>query len=524
MTSRKLRFGIVVRSCRTIAAWQAQAIGHLVESGVAELVAMIVDESLDMAGKPSLLWRAFARICRPRAKMREHIRGVAANAVELSYSRDLATVRDLDLDFVIAFTRASIAAAIVTRPRYGVWSFDHGEGHGRRAGPPCFWEICGGSAVTSAVLRCSTAEIDVTTTLRKGYFRVINYSYARSLDHLYFESAKWPAYVAGEIVHGLTPETASEASVSAQRSREPSNAAMLKFFWTLARNALRRLFERAHAEEWSIGIARMEAQELLAGARLKDAVWIPPVRGGWVADPMALSDGTRVIVLCEEMRLRTGKGRISVTAFDGSSWSPLQPVIQTATHASYPCLFDHRGETFCIPETYQANEVALYRAREFPTTWERVGILLSGFPAVDNTLFEHDGLFWLFCTSEEAPNTTLLAFFSEDLLGPWRPHLANPVKIDVRSSRPAGSVFRIGGQLYRPAQDCSRTYGGRVIIHRVTELTPTVFREESCATVDPQLGTRYELGLHTLSFAGGYCVLDGKRRVLRPFGLLRAAL
>ena len=60
--------------------------------------------------------------------MREHIRGVAANAVELSYSRDLATVRDLDLDFVIAFTRASIAAAIVTcaalrrlvvRPRRG---------------------------------------------------------------------------------------------------------------------------------------------------------------------------------------------------------------------------------------------------------------------------------------------------------------------------------------------------------------------------------------------------------------------
>src|SRR5213596_456309 len=56
-------------------------------------------------------------------------------------------------------------------------------------------------------------------------------------------------------------------------------------------------------------------------------------------------------------------------------------------------------------------------------------------------------------------------------LGPWRPHPGNPVKVDVRSSRPAGGPFLFGGNLYRPAQDCSRTYGGGITINRVTHLS-----------------------------------------------------
>ena len=40
------------------------------------------------------------------------------------------------------------------------------------------------------------------------------------------------------------------------------------------------------------------------------------------------------------------------------------------------------------------------------------------------------------------------------------------VKTDVRSARPAGTPFVYQGELYRPAQDCSRTYGGSIVIHR----------------------------------------------------------
>jgi hypothetical protein len=110
-------------------------------------------------------------------------------------------------------------------------------------------------------------------------------------------------------------------------------------------------------------------------------------------------------------------------------------------------------------------------------------------------------------------NSELHLWFAEALEGPWTVHPGNPVKIDVRSARPAGSPFYIDGVLYRPAQDCSSTYGARVMINRVLELTRTGFREEVAAAVNPDPKGKYPAGLHTLSAMGERTLVDGKRSV-----------
>jgi hypothetical protein len=218
-----------------------------------------------------------------------------------------------------------------------------------------------------------------------------------------------------------------------------------------------------------------------------------------------------VYVLCERMSLDKRKASIASTSFNGGGWSALAPAIDTGTHASYPFVFELDGQVYCVPETFEAREVRLYRAIVFPERWERVGTLLHDFPAVDSTIFRHDGRFWLFCTSQESSGSTLYAFYADALLGPWKPHLRNPVKIDIRGARPAGAPFVYGGELYRPGQDSSRTYGGRVSINRVLELSPRAFVEETRAYVEPDPASEFRHGLHTLSFAGEYCVIDGKR-------------
>ena len=89
------------------------------------------------------------------------------------------------------------------------------------------------------------------------------------------------------------------------------------------------------------------------------------------------------------------------------------------------------------------------------------------------------------------------------------------MKVDVRSSRPAGRPFLFGGNLYRPAQDCSRTYGGAITINRVTRLSLTEFYEEPVAHIEPW-DRRYGTGIHTLTGDGSVTVLDGKRMVIAP--------
>src|SRR2546427_610728 len=191
--------------------------------------------------------------------------------------------------------------------------------------------------------------------------------------------------------------------------------------------------------------------------------------------------------------------------------------IELPVHASYPYLVVERGEIYCIPETNASREIGLYRAIDFPTRWEKVGTLVSGVAALDPTVFRHEGRWWLTCTDREVgENMPLFVWHARNLEGPWEPHALNPVKADIRSSRPAGTPFVDGGILYRPAQDCSRMYGGGIVINRVVRLTPTEFMEEPAATIEPFSESPFPDGIHTLSGVGDITLIDSKRHRFVP--------
>jgi hypothetical protein len=99
-------------------------------------------------------------------------------------------------------------------------------------------------------------------------------------------------------------------------------------------------------------------------------------------------------------------------------------------------------------------------------------------------------------------------------MGPWRPHALNPIAVDVRGSRPAGTPFRADGILYRPAQDGTSGYGRAVAINRVDLLTPSDFRETTVRRI-AALGGRGG-GIHTLSAVGESTLVDGKIRRVVP--------
>jgi hypothetical protein len=70
------------------------------------------------------------------------------------------------------------------------------------------------------------------------------------------------------------------------------------------------------------------------------------------------------------------------------------------------------------------------------------------------------------------------------------------------------------GALYRPAQDCSVTYGGAVVINRIERMTPEEFSEQVVTRLAPAADGPYPHGLHTLSSAGNVTLVDGKRHIL----------
>src|SRR5438132_1327128 len=178
-------------------------------------------------------------------------------------------------------------------------------------------------------------------------------------------------------------------------------------------------------EHWHIGIVDAPIHYFLEPDSRPDVHWFPlPGRGKYLADPFGLPRGDGLEVLFEEFDLGTRKGVISAASLDAKGGvSDPQVVLDLPFHASYPFLGERRGPVFCIPETSQGREVALYRAVEFLQRWTKEATLIRGVAAVDNTVFEHEGRFWLMHTdAEDGLFTKLRMWHAPDLLGLWTPN------------------------------------------------------------------------------------------------------
>lgn len=433
---------------------------------------------------------------------------------------DVAQVREHDLDFILRFAFNIIRGGILEAARFGVWSFHHGDESRYRGSPAAFWEIANGDDVTGAMLQRLTDRLDAGIILKKGHYPTSKLSHSRNLDNLLGESAHWPAEVCSDIAHGIADYlSAAPCDTTAPVYRAPTNLPMLRFARRQLRNGVAvRIADWAIRDRWAIGIADAPIHRFLEpGFRPRITYLQHPVRSSFYADPFALRRGGETLLMVEEFSYLDKLGKLTALAADGSAPAPVPQEFPVECHLSYPYLIEHQGEVFCVPETHQANEIALYRAVGRTGRWEKVQTLVAGFPGVDATVIEHAGSWWMFCTREDRqPHANLYLFFADDLMGPWQVQPGSPVKRDARSSRPAGTPFVHEGRLYRPAQDCSRTYGGRIAINEVECLTRRAFRERPVAHVEPPLGRPFRDGIHTLSAFGDKTLLDGKRAIFLP--------
>ena len=264
--------------------------------------------------------------------------------------------------------------------------------------------------------------------------------------------------------------------------------------------------------KWGVGVA-VDPGPVAAPSELPALEWLPERRSGYYADPFPATRDGVTAVLVEDFDEPSGTGTISALRRDGDGWNVDPGVIAPGHHASYPFLVEDGGELYCVPETARLGRVEAWRCVRFPDRWERAGTLLE-VPVVDPTVVEWEGRWWLFGGRRDRdPNTELWLWHADSLLGPWTAHPQNPVKIDVTSSRPAGTPFARDGVLHRPAQDCSTTYGGAVVINAVVRLDSEWFEERPVGRIAAD-GGPYPEGRHTLTHGGGLIAIDGKRSVI----------
>lgn len=283
------------------------------------------------------------------------------------------------------------------------------------------------------------------------------------------------------------------------------------------------------SEKWSVGIVKAPIWTFLNPSFSPVVHWLDQCGHlEFLADGFGVIDGGKRFVLAERFsyrgfshlisdrrKTRIGRGHITSIALDDvGEVVGEEPAIDIGVHMSYPCTVRDGDAWFLIAEECSRNKVNLYQ-RQSNGAWQYAKELLP-HALVDATVFHYAGRWWMFGTTCENPLSELHIWFADELQGHWEPHPGNPVRCDPRNSRPGGTPFLVGEDLYRPTQNCTKTYGGSIVINRIETLTGNSFSEHSVQEVLPFSASPYQDGLHTMAAFGDWTLIDAKRNTLLP--------
>jgi hypothetical protein len=549
----RLRVGLLVDSL-VQPRWVRHVVEDIENSSVAEIVLVVKNEAKEtgdgrrgLLGKLRangnyLLYAAYTKVDEAISKVRQDafekvsisdlvvgrpvIEVTPAMTKHSDYFSpdDLLAIRVYDLDVALRFGFRILRGEALTIAKHGVWSYHHADGLINRGGPPGFWEVMLGEPLTGSMLQVLTEELDNGKVLYRSWSSTNEkFSVRRNKNNYYWKSS---AFVLRKLLElyecdgcGLPDEGSSKTTFRPYHHRlyqKPTNAEMVPLLSKLAGRAAKKLLRDAvYLEQWCLAYQFKSGADNGSDALYRFKYLIPPKDRFW-ADPFPVKVRDKYFVFFEEYIYRKDKAHISAVEMDtgGAVGVPFK-VLEKEYHLSYPFVFEWQDDYYMIPESGANRTVELYRCHSFPSEWQLESVFMEGVRAVDTTVAEVEGTWWMFLNiaSDDVSYNydELYLFHAESPLGPWQPHRRNPVKSDARSARPAGRLFRWKGELYRPAQDCSGHYGYAISINRIVRLNPQEFREEEVSRILPAWN-KSVIATHTLNSCGGLTVIDCKIR------------
>ena len=423
----------------------------------------------------------------------------------------LVMIRGYDLDVALSFGFRILRGEALRIAKHGVWSYHHGDNLVNRGGPAGFWEVMDASPISGSVLQVLSEDLDNGEVLDRTWLRTSDrFSVRISKNNLYWRSSSFVMRKLRELYErgSATREKNSFRPYYNRLHKMPTNAELLprlaRLTCAYARNKLRYAF---YFDQWTLAYRFRTSPTDPNNSFYRFTHLTPPKDKFW-ADPFPVKHEGKYFVFFEEYLYKDDRAHISVMELTKAGPNEPVPVLKRDYHLSYPFMLEWQGRHYMIPETAGNKTVELYSCESFPDKWKLETVLLEGVPGRDATLFAVDGLWWMFVAIADTDSSDeLYLYYSSTPLGPWTPHQQNPVKSDVRNSRPAGRPFYWNGELCRPAQDSSQRYGYAMTINRIVRLTPEEFVEQEISKILPQW--RPDLrGTHTLNICEDLTIID----------------
>jgi len=428
-------------------------------------------------------------------------------------ARDIEEINKCELDVVINIGFESLQGDILTVAKYGVWAYQfEGSPHG-------FWEVIESHPETKEYLLILNEKPANHKIIYGSASNTYLFSPARNRNRSLWKSSSFLPRQLALLNHlgeqNFLDETKkyrqnTRPQIQKKYERPPANLSSVSLYARLVIRNIREMFSRLFTmDTWFL----MFDLGPYGSIPWKNFTQIIPPKDRFWADPIVIQKDNRLFVFIEEFDSRAKKGHLSFLEVDQYRKHTIPvKILEETYHLSYPFVFEWGDRYYMIPESASNRTIDLYESVEFPHKWEHKMCLMENLCAVDSTLLFYRGKWWLFTGISENegsfPEVELFLFFTDDLFTrDWKPHPLNPIVSDVKKARPAGRIFSRNGKLFRPSQDCSKTYGFGFDINEILVLSETDYQEESAISVRPDWDKKIS-ATHTYGTVGEFQIID----------------
>jgi hypothetical protein len=537
MHSQKLKLGLLLDSF-SVPAWVYSVIQRIVNENSGEFTLVILNDNTVQSNKAkrnASIYSVFNRIDEklftkePNPFAPKNVAELLLNVpiikvlpvqngnVSFLNEVDVKNLREYQLDILIKFGFENLQFEILNASKYGTWFYYHGDDRIMRGGPPGFWEVVENWSETSSALIAAGGNFPPNRVLFRSHLVTYPLSPARHRSYYFWATTSFlPRQLEllqrfGEDKYWKQTEKFNASSLCEITKYEtPSNSSAImsigKIIIRLIKEFVQRFF---YTDHWFLLFSLKQD----ISDNFREFNKLMPSKDKFWADPHILQVNGKYYIFIEEFLCANNKGHISVIELDEfGNWKAPVKVLEKDYHLSYPFIFEWNNKFYMVPESRANRTIDLYECAEFPYKWNFKQCLMENVSAVDTTLIHYSDKWWLFTAIAEneaaAPNVELFLFYTDDLFGgEWKAHPQNPIISDVKSARPAGSLFVKDGKLFRPSQDCSKGYGHGIDLNEIVVFSETEYRERRTLSIRPDWDKKI-VATHTYANCGNLTIID----------------
>lgn len=432
------------------------------------------------------------------------------------FTEDIVSpLRVYDMDVLLRYEFGIISGDLLSLPRYGIWSFHHGDNAINRGGPAGFWEAHNKEAYVGATLQKLSESLDGGYVIDKMYYHISPSYYLNNKD---VRLASIEILIKNLRLLSLGKFEVQLSKVyynPLYKAPDMKNVMMyLMFFysWIFSKVLQRLSSGLRNRDKWNLflGTGQFENAVLYKSTRIE-----PPKNEFW-ADPFLFKKKDEIWVFFENYDYQMAKGKISCGLFKDGRLSEIKDVLETDYHLSYPSLFVHDNSIYMIPESNEVRNLQIWKCIEFPLKWKLEKTLFEGEIISDAQYFEdNQGNRWLFLNKRHYPEVKTVELwiykFKGEGFNELESHSLNPVSYNCRNSRNAGPIYyNKDGALIRPSQDHSfGQYGSRLVLNKIIELSMESYNEIEINRIEPNFIHKLN-GIHHLHQIEDRFVFDAR--------------